>query len=842
MRYVYTLREGTANASGLLGEKGANLAEMTGMGLPVPPGFVVTTDACAYFLRSGRLPEECEEQIRARLPCLEDGTDKKFGEGITVSVRHGSEISMPGIMESVLNAGLNDQNVRIFARQNGEDFAYDSYARFIKTFGIVTLGMPPEKFRASGSKKNDCESFRKTIEAEKRVFPQDPEEQILECIRGIFRSWNSQKAADYRRKSGIGDSAGTACIVQSMVYGNLPGSGTGVCFSRDPSTGKKKIYGEFISGRQGEDLVSGLVTPAPIERMKESFPSAYAEMATIASLLESHYRDLQYMEFTVEKGRLYVLEVAAAKRTPEAAVRAAVEMAEEGLITRQEAIMRADPYEAGSLLQKRIDPAAQKRVIARGTGASPGAASGEIILDPQKAAELTAKGRKVVLVCRDTSPEDMPAMPSCQAVVAAAGGATSHAIVIARGMGIPCITGADIQVDREARTVSTRGISLAEGSVITVDGYTGEIMAGELPMTQPAQSGYFHTLLSWCDSFASMKVFANADTPGDAEKALKAGARGIGLCRTEHMFFGQRLAEMQKMILDENKTEALEKMMEFQKRDFIGIFAVMGSLPVTIRLLDPPLHEFLPDSDKLKEEIASLKQERQDAAEKERMLEKALSLKEKNPMMGLRGCRLGIVFPEIYAMQTKAIIAAAMETGAAPEIMIPLVSSWEEMKEARAIVDRTARDFMARHRKWVNYSVGAMIELPRACITADRIADHAAFFSFGTNDLTQATYGFSRDDAEKKFLNKYLEAGILEENPFLAIDKNGVGALIRIATVAGKRKNIRMSVCGEHGGDPESIKFFDSIGLDYVSCSAYRIPVARLAAAQAAINRNGISS
>ena len=842
MKYVYTLQEGGKRMTSLLGEKGANLAEMTAMGIPVPPGFVATTDACAYFLRTGNLPEECEAQIKGRLPYLEDLAGKKLGETLTVSVRYGAKVSMPGIMESILNAGLNDETVKNLAREGGDNFAYDSYARLIKTFGVVILGMAPEKFLPSGSAKRDCDAFKKAIEKEKRRFPQDPEEQILECVRGIFRSWNSQKAVDYRKNNAIDNAMGTACMVQAMVYGNLAGSGTGVCFSRDPSTGKKKLYGEFISRRQGEDLVSGRLTPQPLESMKRSFLSAYAELGTIASLLESRCRDMQYMEFTVEKGRLYVLEAATAKRAVQAAVRAAVEMAEEGLITREEATMRVNPYEADALLRKTIDATASKIVIIRGTGAAPGAASGEIATDPKKAAELAATGRKIILVRKETSPDDIPAMAVCQGMAAATGGATSHAVVIARGMGKPCVIGADMSVDYETGTVSAGAAVLKEGDTVTVDGSTGEIFAGEVPMKEPSASNEFETLLSWCDSFASMKVLANADTPKDAEKALKLGARGIGLCRTEHMFFGERLPMMQRMIIDDDKTGALDAMLEFQKQDFIVMFKAMNGLPVTVRLLDPPLHEFLPDADKLTQEIAALRKEDKDTIQEEKILENVSALREKNPMMGLRGCRLGIVFPEIYRMQTKAIIDAALETGASPEIMVPMISSWKEMGRVKKIIDDAAQDFMTKQKRWANYSVGATIELPRACITAERIAEHAAFFSFGTNDLTQATYGFSRDDAEKKFFAKYFKDGILEENPFATIDRHGVGALMRIAIEKGKRKGLKIGVCGEHGGDPFSIEFFNSLGIDYVSCSPYRIPAARLAAAQAAIRKKGISS
>lgn len=826
----------------LLGEKGANLAEMCKIRLPVPPGFIITTEACNEFLKTGELPEGCGNQIADYIFRLEEESGKKFDDNLAVSVRYGARVSMPGVMESVLNVGFNDKTVENFASRGGEFFAYDSYARLIRTFGIVILGIRPDRFPNTENKKKACQDYKKAIEEEGFLFPQDPKEQVVQCIKGIFRSWNHPKAIDYRKNNDITDKMGTACVVQTMVYGNLKDSGTGVCFSRDPSTGKKRIYGEFISGTQGEDLVSGLVTPRPVEEMSGQFASPYAELKTIATLLENHYRDMQYLEFTVEERILYVLETTSGKRTIQAAVRIAVEMEQEGIIDRKEAIMRINPYDVERMWHRRIDPNVKRTVIAKGVRASPGAAAGEIVFDPEKAIELSRKGKKVILVRKDTSPEDIAGILASEGILTSSGGTTSHASVIARGMGKPCITGADIKIDYKNGIMTAGGATLREGDRITIYGSTGEVMPGEVPTIEPQASEQFRLMLIWCDDISKVKVLVNADTPEDAIKGVGLGAQGIGLCRTEHMFFGDRLPFMQRMILAETeqaRNEELKRMIEFQRKDFIEIFRIMGRMPVTIRLLDPPLHEFLPDAEELIQEITKMECSRitEGLAQKQGLLAKIKLLREKNPMLGLRGSRLGILYPEIFDMQVTAIAEAAVETGASVEIMVPLVNSWQEMKFLRERIESTIKKALKGGN--INHSVGTMIELPRACIVAGRIAEYADFFSFGTNDLTQTTLGISRDDGENSFFKAYFENHIIEENPFAVLDENGVGELMKMAVRQVSRK--KLSMCGEHGGDPKSIEFAHRIGLDYVSCSPYRIPVARLAAAQARI-KQGLDS
>jgi pyruvate, orthophosphate dikinase len=856
-RYVYDFDETAEGGKELLGGKGAGLAEMTALGIPVPAGFTITTDACrAYSQNEREVPDGLEAEIEEHLNALEEKTGKSFGDPedpLLVSVRSGAAISMPGMMDTILNLGLNDVAVEGLARTTGnERFANDSYRRLIQMYGDVVDGIDAHRFEQALSKLKQnvgvqqdvelsAEDLKQLVETFKELytqevgspFPQDAREQLRRSIRAVFDSWDTPRAQVYRRAHRIPDDLGTAVSVVQMVFGNKgEESGTGVAFTRDPSTGESGLYGEFLANAQGEDVVAGIRTPQPLEEMQARQPEAFAQLVETMQRLEEHYRDMQDIEFTVEEGRLYLLQTRAAKRTAAAALKTAVEMVEEGLITREEAVARIDPGQLDQLLHPMLDPSADYDVAAKGLNASPGAASGKIVLDADAAAERGVT-ESVILVRLETTPDDIHGLIAAQGVLTAHGGMTSHAAVVARGMGKPCVAGCEeLQIDAEAKRIRIGEHELAEGDVITIDGGTGIVIAGPVELVPPQINEDFETILGWADDYRTLKVRANADTPEDAVKAREFGAQGIGLCRTEHMFMAdERLPIVREMIMasgEDERREALDKLLPMQQADFEGIFEAMAGLPVTIRLLDPPLHEFLPPLEE---------------ATDERMRERIKALQETNPMLGTRGCRLGLLWPEIYEMQVRAIIRAAVavaeRAGAAPlvEIMHPLVGFAEELHRLRAITVATARE----ENEQVEYLVGTMIELPRACIRADEIAEHADFFSFGTNDLTQTALGFSRDDAEGTFLTRYLEDGVLERNPFEVLDQDGVGDLMRIAVERGRatKEDLKLGICGEHGGEPASVAFCHRLGLDYVSCSPYRVPLARLAAAQAALAEQG---
>jgi pyruvate, orthophosphate dikinase len=860
MRYVFDFDEDSGGGRELLGGKGIGLAEMTQLGLPVPAGFTVTTDACrAYMAAGGGVPDGLDDEIAERVAALEGRTGKRFGdpgEPLLVSVRSGAAVSMPGMMDTILNLGLNDVAVEGLAASTGNArFAYDSYRRLVQMYGEVVDGVDGHRFeqaltdlKAERGVSQDVElsadDLRDLVETYKGIyedatgspFPQDAVEQLGSAYRAVFDSWESPRAQVYRRTYDISDDLGTAVNVVQMVFGNRgETSGTGVCFTRDPSTGERLLYGEFLANAQGEDVVAGIRTPEPIERMRERLPEAFEQLVDTLARLEAHYRDLQDVEFTVEEGRLYLLQTRTGKRTAAAALRVAAEMVDEGLISRDEAVARIDPAQLDQLLHPMIDPGAEVEVATRGLNASPGAASGAIVLDADTAEERGKNGESVILVRWETTPDDIHGLIEAAGVLTAHGGMTSHAAVVARGMGKPCVAGCDgLSIDLKARTVTIAGTELREGDTITIDGGTGEVIVGSVPLVAPAIDKNFGTILGWADDVRRLKVRANADTPEDAAKAREFGAEGIGLCRTEHMFMAEeRLPIMREMILareEDERRAALDRLLPMQQSDFEGIFEAMTGLPVTIRLLDPPLHEFLP----------SLEEATSDA-----MRERIHQLHEANPMLGTRGCRLGLQFPEIYEMQVRAIVRAARavaeRTGAAPlvEIMHPLVAFREELARLRELTERVAAE-----EPTVEYLCGTMIELPRAALRADEIAGEADFFSFGTNDLTQTALGFSRDDAEGKFLTFYLEHGILERNPFEVLDQEGVGDLMRIAVERGRaaKPQIKLGICGEHGGEPRSVAFCHGLGLDYVSCSPYRVPLARLAAAQAALAESGITA
>ncbi|MFO7152867.1 MAG: pyruvate, phosphate dikinase [Bacillota bacterium] len=873
-KYVYKFDEGRATMKNLLGGKGANLAEMQHIGLPVPPGFTVTTEACArYYKEGGKIPEEILEQVFEALKDLEETTGKKFGSPenpLLVSVRSGAPISMPGMMDTILNLGLNDTTVEGLARSTGDPrFAYDCYRRFIQMFGDVVLNVEHGKFeeiisavKSKRGLKYDTEltaqDWQEVVESYKnlivketgREFPQDPKEQLVMAIDAVFRSWNNQRAIVYRKINKIPDDLGTAVNVQAMVFGNMgEDSGTGVAFTRNPSTGEKAIYGEFLLNAQGEDVVAGIRTPKSIKELETLMPDVYDQFKNVCSLLERHYRDMQDIEFTVEKGKLYLLQTRSGKRTAEAAVKIAVDMVKEGLISKEEAVLRVSPEHVSSLLHRRIDPNAKVEVIAKGLPASPGAASGQVVFSPDEAETLGQQGYKVILVRTETTPDDIHGIVMAQGVLTSRGGMTSHAAVVARGMGKPCVCGCEaLSIDYKNEEFRVGDIVVKKGDLISIDGSTGKVILGEVPMIDPALSEEFRELLEWADEIRRLSVRANADTPQDAKLARDFGAEGIGLCRTEHMFMGQdRLPIVQEMIMAttrEEREKALEKLLVFQRQDFEGILEAMHDLPVTIRLLDPPLHEFLPDADELKEEIAQLKAkgDMDGVKAKEEMLKKVNALKEFNPMLGFRGCRLGILYPEIYEMQVRAIFQAACNLAkkgvkVLPEVEIPLVGNVNELKLMRELVEKVASEVMEKEGVKVEYSIGTMIEVPRACVTADEIAEQADFFSFGTNDLTQTTFGFSRDDAEAKFLPHYIDQKILPEDPFIVLDRKGVGTLMKTAVELGRntKPDLTIGICGEHGGEPNSIEFCHEIGLDYVSCSPYRVPIARLAAAHAVL-------
>jgi pyruvate,orthophosphate dikinase len=830
-RYVYDFDEPSDGGKELLGGKGVGLAEMTQLGVPVPAGFTITTDACRAYLREGGLPDGLEDEIAEHIARLEERAGKRFGdpdEPLLVSVRSGAAISMPGMMDTILNVGLNDVAVQGLARSTAnEDLAQDCYRRLIQMYGETVDGVPHDRFRVDDT----VESARAAYGAETgRDFPQDAREQLRRAIIAVFESWNSPRAQVYRHTYDIPDDIGTAVNVVQMVFGNKGDySATGVCFTRDPSTGEQGLYGEYLVNAQGEDVVAGIRTPQPIEEMRERLPEAFQQLLDTMARLELHYRDMQDIEFTIEDGRLFLLQTRSAKRTAAASIKCAVDMAGESLITREEAVSRIDPTQLDQLLHPMIDPSAQFEVAARGLNASPGAACGKIVLDADTAEERGKAGESVILVGWETTPDDIHGMIQAKGILTAHGGMTSHAAVVARGMGKPCVSGCEgLELDKDTGIVRIGGEELHAGDVLTIDGGTGRVIVGEVPLVPPQINEDFETVLGWADEARRLKVRANADNPDDAAKAREFGAQGIGLCRTEHMFFGEeRLPVVQEMILAEDEAgrrAALDRLLPFQQADFEGIFEAMAGLPVTIRLLDPPLHEFLPPLEE---------------ATDERLRGRIKALSESNPMLGTRGCRLGIQWPEVYEMQVRAIARAARavreRTGDAPlvEIMHPLVGFREELRRLRELTEAV----MAEEAPEIEYLCGTMIELPRAALRADEIAEVADFFSFGTNDLTQTTLGMSRDDAEGKFLTFYLEDGVIERNPFETLDQDGVGDLMRIGVERGRstKHDIKLGICGEHGGDPRSVEFCHRLGLDYVSCSPFRVPVARLAAAQAAL-------
>ncbi len=859
MRYVFAFDEDAGGGRELLGGKGIGLAEMTQLGIPVPAGFTITTDACRAYLKNREVPEGLDDEIEQHLATLEQQTGKNFGETsdpLLVSVRSGAAVSMPGMMDTILNLGLNDAAVEGLARSTGNPrFAYDSYRRLIQMYGEVVDGVDGQRFeqalgelKVARSLEQDVDlsvddlrelvaTFKEIYEdATRAAFPEDAREQLRRAYRAVFDSWDSPRAQVYRRTYAIPDDLGTAVNVVQMVFGNRgESSGTGVCFTRDPSTGEKRVFGEFLPNAQGEDVVAGIRTPEPIEHMRERMPEAFEQLVETLDRLEAHYRDVQDIEFTVEEGTLYLLQTRTGKRTGAAALRIAVEMVEEGLISREEAVARIDAAQLDQLLHPMIDPKATIEVAARGLNASPGAASGAIVLDADTAEERGKAGEDVILVRWETTPDDIHGLIQARGVLTAHGGMTSHAAVVARGMGKPCVAGCEsLSIDVHAGTIRLGEIELAGGDVITIDGSKGSVIVGAVPLVPPAIDENLGTVLSWADELRRLRVHANADTPVDAAKAREFGAEGIGLCRTEHMFMAEdRLPLVRDMILardEEERRAGLDRLLPLQQGDFEGIFEAMAGLPVTIRLLDPPLHEFLPPLEE---------------ATSEAMRERIRQLQEANPMLGTRGCRLGLQFPEIYEMQVRAIMRAAeaveRRTGEAAlvEIMHPLVGFKAELARLRELTERVAAETPS-----VSYLCGTMIELPRACLRADEIAEEADFFSFGTNDLTQTALGFSRDDAEGKFLTYYLEHGILERNPFEVLDEDGVGDLMRIAVERGRsaKPEIKLGICGEHGGEPRSVAFCHRLGLDYVSCSPYRVPVARLAAAQAALAEVGVTA
>lgn len=864
-KQVYFFGEGSKADSDILGGKGANLNEMTKLGIPVPPGFTITTEVCNQYLENRNAwPEGLEQAVKENLERLEKTMNKGFGDPqnpLLVSVRSGAKISMPGMMDTILNLGLNDETVQgLIASTQNERFSWDSYRRFIQMFCNVVLGMDMEKFEeileakkhAAGVKfdsdlsaedlKSLVETYKKHIQDTRgEPFPQDPKQQLNMAINAVFDSWNVPRAISYRTIHKIAHDLGTAVNVQSMVFGNMgETSGTGVAFTRNPSTGEKKFYGEFLMNAQGEDVVAGIRTPDPIEKLEEKMPDAYKKLVEIYQRLEDHYKDMQDIEFTIENGELFMLQTRSGKRTAQAAVRTAVEMVKEGMIDQKTALKRIDAEQIEQLLHPTLAPNHGKPVVAKGLPASPGAASGKVVFESAKAVEMAALGEKVILVRKETSPEDIEGMHAAQGILTATGGMTSHAAVVARGMNTCCVSGCnDIVVNPKAeKFVTHQGVEVKAGDIITLNGNTGEVILGEVPTTKVELDDNFETLLSWADEHAKLTVRANADTPKDAEVAFKFGAKGIGLCRTEHMFFeSDRIPVMQEMILATNKegrVKALDKLEVMQTEDFRGIFTAMQGNPCTVRLLDPPLHEFLPHKD---EDIEALAQKAGMTFEK--LKDVIVSLNEVNPMLGHRGCRLMITYPEITEMQTRAIINAACDLAEKdvevnPEIMIPLVGTLDEFTIISTDIHRIAKEILSKRNATVNYKVGTMIEIPRACFRAKVIAENADFFSFGTNDLTQMTYGYSRDDAGK-FIPEYLEQGILKKDPFVSIDVKGVGELVKICVNEGRKSapKLKIGVCGEHGGDPDSITFFHGVGLNYVSCSPYRVPVARIAAAQA---------
>jgi pyruvate, orthophosphate dikinase len=881
-KYVYDFSEGGAGMKSLLGGKGANLAEMTSIGIPVPPGFVITTEACVYFSRTGEYPAGLAEEIEAHLAALEASTDKAFGKvtsPLLVSVRSGSVFSMPGMMDTILNLGLNDETVEGLARSTGNPrFAYDSYRRFINMFGDVVLGVDPQAFEDALTAKKDevnaaydtdlsaedlrdlCVRFKSLLQEHTGAgFPADPREQLDLAVRAVFGSWDNHRAKVYRKLNGIPDDLGTAVSVQCMVFGNKgETSGTGVAFTRDPSTGENVFYGEFLMNAQGEDVVAGIRNPRPLPELASVMPQALERLTVIRDTLEQHYRDMQDVEFTIEDAKLFMLQTRNGKRTTAAAVQMAVDMVEEGLITKEEAIARVDPASLDQLLHPTLDPKAAYTLLTTGLNASPGAAVGQVVFTANDAEERGSAGEKVILVRWETNPDDIHGLVKAQGVITSHGGMTSHAAVVARGMGRPCIAGAaDLKIDMDAREFYVGDVTVKEGDWITMDGSTGKVMLGKVELSPATVNENLDKILTWADSVRRLGVRTNADTPLDARRAREFGAEGIGLCRTEHMFMQEdRLPHVRNMIMAgtlEERLVHLAELLPFQREDFEGLFREMAGLPVTIRLLDPPLHEFLPDYTTIMVELERMRltgASAEEIAAKEEIAGKVKILHEANPMLGTRGCRLGVQYPEIFAMQVQAIMEAACnilaETGETPhvEIMIPLVGFAKELELMRQLTIDTAEDVLAKRAVGVPYKIGTMIELPRAALTADEIAPYADFFSFGTNDLTQTTLGFSRDDAEGKFLTYYLKEEVIKDNPFEKLDQTGVGQLVAMAAQKGRSINpgLKLGICGEHGGEPSSVKFCHRAGLNYVSCSPYRVPLARLAAAHAALEEKGSAS
>ncbi|MCK9552951.1 pyruvate, phosphate dikinase [Aquamicrobium sp.] len=886
-KWVYTFgdgaAEGRAGDKNLLGGKGANLAEMCSLGLPVPPGFTITTEMCNWYYANGRrYPDEFEAQLDAALDHIGKVTGRRFGDPkklLLVSVRSGARASMPGMMDTVLNLGLNDETVEALASDSGDArFAYDSYRRFIQMYSNVVLGLDHEVFEeiledAKASLGHDLDTdlsaaewqdvialYKAKVEEElEKPFPQDPREQLWGAIGAVFSSWMNQRAITYRRLHDIPESWGTAVNVQAMVFGNMgDSSATGVAFTRNPSTGENTLYGEFLVNAQGEDVVAGIRTPQNITEaariaagsdrpsMEKLMPDAFRHFVEISQRLENHYRDMQDLEFTIERGKLWMLQTRSGKRTAKAALKIAVEMAGEGLITKHEAVCRIDPASLDQLLHPTIDPKAARDVIGVGLPASPGAATGEIVFNSDEAEEMKSAGRKVILVRVETSPEDIHGMHAAQGILTTRGGMTSHAAVVARGMGKPCVSGVgSLRVDHKSGTLTALGQTFRKGDIITIDGGSGQVLKGAVPMLQPELSGDFAAIMEWADAARRMKVRTNAETPADARMARSFGAEGIGLCRTEHMFFdGDRITSVREMILadtEKDRRTALAKLLPMQRSDFLELFEIMAGLPVTIRLLDPPLHEFLPKTDEEIDEVAKGM-----GVSADKLRQRTESLHEFNPMLGHRGCRLAVTYPEIAEMQARAIFEAAVEAGrkagklVVPEIMVPLVGLKKELDYVKARIDSVAKSVMEETGVAIEYLTGTMIELPRAAIRANYIAETAEFFSFGTNDLTQTTFGISRDDAAS-FLEVYRQKGIIEQDPFVSLDIEGVGELVRLGAEKGRatRPGIKLGICGEHGGDPASIGFCEEVGLDYVSCSPFRVPIARLAAAQSAIRKAG---
>ena len=868
-KWVYLFREGNADMRNLLGGKGANLAEMTNLGLPIPPGFTVTTEACTDYYNHGRsISEEIQTQIFDALALLEEKLGKKFGDTenpLLVSVRSGARASMPGMMDTILNLGLTDISVEGFAKRTGNPrFAYDSYRRFIQMFSDVVMEVPKSLFeRVIDEIKEDrkvhfdteltAEDLKEVIRRFKEIykekmgeeFPQEPRVQLMEAVKAVFRSWDNERAIVYRRMNDIPGDWGTAVNVQSMVFGNMGNtSGTGVAFTRNPSTGAKGIYGEYLINAQGEDVVAGIRTPQPITRLEEDLPECYEEFLKIANRLEEHYRDMQDMEFTIEDGKLYFLQTRNGKRTAQAALQIACDLVDEGMITPQEAVSRIEAKSLDQLLHPAFDPDALKKgtVMGQALPASPGAAAGKIYFTAEEAKEAHETGERVILVRLETSPEDIEGMHAAEGILTVRGGMTSHAAVVARGMGTACISGCgDIVIDEKKKQFTLGGKAYFEGDYISLDGSTGKIYDGDIQTQEASISGNFGRIMSWADSFRKLRVRTNADTPADAANAVHLGAEGIGLCRTEHMFFEpERIPKIRKMILSktvEEREKALEELIPFQKGDFKALYEVMEGKPVTIRFLDPPLHEFVPTDEK---DIEALAKDMNLSVEEVKST--CSELHEFNPMMGHRGCRLSVTYPEIARMQTRAVIEAAIEVSKekgfeiVPEIMVPLVGDKKELKFVKDVIVETAEKVKAEKNSNLVYHIGTMIEIPRAALLANEIAEEAEFFSFGTNDLTQMTFGFSRDDAGK-FLVDYYKSKIYESDPFAKLDQNGVGQLIEMAVTKGRsqRPNLKIGICGEHGGDPSSVAFCHKVGMDYVSCSPFRVPIARLAAAQAAI-------